>query len=87
MFKFLFITCDEATMICDKSQYNEASLFEKIQLNIHFLRCGICRLYTKQNNKMSDFFRMKATDCQKEKPCLSDIDKAALKQKLENSKA
>jgi len=36
---------------------------------------------------MSDLFRMKATDCQKEKPCLSDIDKAALKQKLENSKA
>lgn len=83
MLKSLFISCDEATLICDKSQYNEASIFEKIQLNIHFLRCKICRLYTKQNNKMSSFFRMKAADCKKEKPCMSATDKELLKQQLE----
>lgn len=86
MFKKLFITCDEATMICDKSQYNESTLFEKIQLNLHFLRCKICRLYTKQNNKMSDLFKMKAADCQKEKPCLSASDKEAFKKQLEEFK-
>ena len=86
MFKFLFITCDEATMICDKSQYGEATAWEKIKLNIHFLQCKICRMYTKQNNKMSDLFKMKAADCKKEKPCLSASDKEAFKKQLEEFK-
>jgi len=37
MFKKLNITCKQAVAICDKSQYKEATFFEKIQLNIHFL--------------------------------------------------
>ncbi len=36
MFKKLNITCKQAVAICDKSQYKEATFFEKIQLNIHF---------------------------------------------------
>ena len=84
MLKSLFITCDEATMICDKSQYNEASFYEKIQLNIHFLKCKICRLYTKQNNKMSVLFNIKAADCKKHQHCMSSADKAALKEQLKN---
>lgn len=83
MFKFLFITCDEATMICDKSQYGESTLWERIRLNIHFLQCNICKLYTKQNNKMTDIFKMKAADCKKETHCLSTKEKEALKKELE----
>lgn len=86
MFKFLFITCDEATMICDKSQYGEATAWEKVKLNIHFLQCKICRMYTKQNNKMSDLFKMKAADCKKEKPCLSALEKESFKKQLEEFK-
>lgn len=44
------ITCDEATTICDKNQYNEASLWEKIKLIIHSLTCKYCRSYSAQNN-------------------------------------
>ncbi len=86
MFKKLFITCDEATMICDKSQYNEASLFEKIQINIHFLRCKICKLYTKQNTKLTGLFRMKSVNCKKETNCMSKTDKEVLKKQLEEFK-
>ena len=86
MFKKLFITCDEATMICDKSQYNEATLFEKIQINIHFLQCKICRLYTKQNNKMTGLFKTKSVNCTSEKSCMSTAEKEALKKQLEQFK-
>jgi predicted ATP-binding protein involved in virulence len=47
------ITCDEATTICDKSQYGKATILEIIKLKIHFLGCKICSLYTKQNTLLS----------------------------------
>lgn len=83
MFKKFNITCDEATTICDKSQYGEASFYEKLQLNWHLLMCKICALYTKQNRTMTTIFKMKATDCkQQETNCLSNADKEALKEQL-----
>tara|TARA_B100000809_G_C15132490_1_gene529105 strand:- start:731 stop:991 length:261 start_codon:yes stop_codon:yes gene_type:complete len=52
------ITCDEATTICDKSQYGKASLVEVIKLRIHFLGCKFCALYTKQNNLLSKILNL-----------------------------
>ena len=87
MFKKFIITCDEATTICDKSQYGEASFLEKIKLNFHFLICKICSLYTKQNNKMSQVYKMKAQDCKKQTNCLSSDEKAVLKKQLQELEA
>ena len=86
MFKKLNITCDEATTICDKSQYKEASFFEKMQLNWHIFKCKICSLYVKQNRKMTVLFTMKSTDCKNETRCLSNSDKDSLKKELEKIK-
>jgi len=86
MFKKLRITCNEATTICDKSQYKEASFNEKIKLNLHFLTCEICRLYTKQNNKMSRLFKTNSLDCKRRINCLSEADKEVLKEQLEEYK-
>ncbi|MDO9136269.1 MAG: hypothetical protein Q7U21_00480 [Lutibacter sp.] len=47
------ITCNEATEICDKSQYKEASIWEKIKLGTHLFLCNKCGLYAKQNKMMS----------------------------------
>jgi hypothetical protein len=47
------ITCDQATVICDKNQYKEASLLEKMKLGIHLFLCKKCGLYSKQNKMMS----------------------------------
>jgi predicted ATP-binding protein involved in virulence len=47
------ITCDEATTICDKSQYGKATVLEIIKLRFHFFGCKICSLYTKQNTLLS----------------------------------
>jgi len=48
-----FIPCEEAQHTCDKSQYGEASLFEKIRLNIHLIYCKACRNYTAKNTKLT----------------------------------
>lgn len=52
------ITCDEATTICDKSQYGKATIVEVIKLRIHFLGCKICALYTKQNTLLSKILNL-----------------------------
>ena len=82
MFKKFKITCNDATTICDKAQYGEASFYEKLQLNWHLLACKVCALYSKQNRKMSDIFRMKASNCKNETMCLSSKDKDNLKEQL-----
>ena len=84
MFKKFKVTCDEATSICDKAQYGEASIYEKLQLNFHLLVCKICALYSKQNSKMTDMFKMRANSCKSETKCLSNQDKEALKEQLSN---
>ena len=82
MFKSLKITCDEATMICDKNQYGEATLLEKLKLNIHFIRCKICFLYTKQNMSLSKLYKGHSQKCKEIKHCLTTEQKEELKEKL-----
>ena len=62
----LFVSCDEAQICCDKSQYNEASFFEKIKLSLHLLYCKACRAYTKNNNKLTDLVNNKKVTSFKE---------------------
>ncbi|HHC80175.1 MAG TPA: hypothetical protein ENK46_09860 [Flavobacteriia bacterium] len=45
----LFVSCEEATAICNKNQYKEASFWEKMKLQIHLFICKKCGLYSKQN--------------------------------------
>lgn len=51
--KNIFISCDEARHTCDKSQYNEATLREKIMLTLHTLFCTACRKYSANNRKLT----------------------------------
>jgi len=44
-----FIRCDEATAICNKNQYKEASFWEKVKLSVHLFICKKCGAYSKQN--------------------------------------
>lgn len=56
---FLFITCEEAQHICDKSQYGEATLWERIKLTIRLLWCRVTQNYTKNNNKLTKLITKK----------------------------
>lgn len=48
------ISCEEAAIICNKSQYNEASFIEKIKLKLHILICAACSKYVKKNTKLTE---------------------------------
>lgn len=49
----IFINCEEAVHICDKSQYKEATFWQLIKLNMHMVYCKLCRKYTKKNSKLT----------------------------------
>ncbi|MCB0456705.1 MAG: hypothetical protein KDC91_03105 [Flavobacteriaceae bacterium] len=72
----LKIKCNESNHICDKSQYKEASLWEKIKLNIHLLYCDFCRKYTANNQRLTK--TIKSTTIK----TLCEEDKKVLKEKL-----
>lgn len=61
--RFLFISCEEAQHICDKAQYNEASTWEKIKLNIRLSWCRITRAYYKRNTKLTNVVKSAKTEC------------------------
>lgn len=56
--KFI-MPCDEANHVCDKTQYKEATLWEKIKLTLHLMYCRICRKYTKNNSKLTKLLTTK----------------------------
>ncbi len=76
------ITCEEATTICTKSQYGEANVVDKIKLNLHFLFCKICRLFSKQNTKLTDICKLAKQQQLLKTDSLSDDFKAKLKEQI-----
>ena len=50
---FLFLSCDEAYEICDKSQYGEATLWQMIKLNLRYIYCRLTQAYVKRNRKLT----------------------------------
>jgi len=56
-------SCEKANHVCDKTQYNEASLWEKIKLNIHLLYCKACREYSKDNQNLSSAVKESDVQC------------------------
>jgi len=64
---FLFISCEEAKHICDKSQYGEATIWEKFKLNIRLSWCKITRAYTKRNRALTKAIKSSKVECLKQK--------------------
>ena len=60
---FLFISCEEAYHICDKSQYGESTLWEKIKLNIRYIWCRFTRAYIKQNHALTNAMKTSNVQC------------------------
>ncbi len=47
------ISCEKAAIICNKTQYKEASFIEKLKLQFHFLMCKTCSAFTKKNTEFT----------------------------------
>ena len=76
------ISCDEATTICDKNQYGEASVREKIKLLFHLAFCGYCSEYSKQNTLMTKLFGKYVTPCEENRTLPEEVRKKIEKELL-----
>ncbi len=71
------ISCEKAAIICNKTQYKEASFMEKLKLRFHLLMCKTCSAFTKKNSELTSI-------CDKANlNGLSASDKAKMKQELQ----
>ncbi len=51
--KKILLNCTDANHTCNKSQYNDASFWEKMKLSLHLLYCRACRKYSSNNAKLT----------------------------------
>ncbi len=72
------ISCEQAAIICNKTQYREATFVEKMKLRFHLFMCKTCSKFTKQNTQLT-------TLCQKaDLHSLSESEKAKMKTELQD---
>jgi len=72
------ISCEKAAIICNKTQYQEATFMETLKLRFHLLMCKTCSKFTKQNTELT-------TLCEKANlHSLSEQEKLKMKQQLQN---
>ncbi|MDN3493944.1 hypothetical protein [Winogradskyella bathintestinalis] len=62
---FLFISCEEAKHICDKAQYNEASIWEHFKLSLRLMYCRITKSYSSKNKQLSKVIETSEVKCLK----------------------
>jgi len=72
------ISCEEATTICNKKQYNEASFVERLKFRFHILICRACSAFTKKNEKLTTLFE------KADLHSLSENEKERIKEQLQN---
>ena len=70
------ISCEEAAIICHKTQYKEATFWERMNLKFHLLMCKVCPQFSKKNSQLTEL-------CEKSKLyALSEEDKRGMKREL-----
>lgn len=71
------ISCEKAAIICNKTQYREASFADKMKLRFHLFMCKTCSKFTKQNTEFTSI-------CDKANlQSLSEQQKKAMKKELQ----
>lgn len=71
------ISCEEASNICNKSQYKEAGFWEILKLRVHILMCKTCAKFTKENTAFTSLCERAGLNV------LSENEKEAMKKDLE----
>lgn len=70
------LSCAEAASICEKTEYQEASTWERLKLKLHLFFCKTCKNYYDRNKKLTDLLQKSNL-----KTC-SKQEKEVLKQRL-----
>lgn len=63
MFKKIFVSREEAFLICDKSQYCESTLWQKVKLGVRYLICRATRAYVNRNIKLTKAMKSSNLEC------------------------
>lgn len=63
MSRLFLISKEEAFHICDKSQYRESTLWEKVKLSFRYLWCRTTRHYVNRNNKLTKTIKSSNLEC------------------------
>lgn len=72
------ISCEKAAIICNKTQYGEASFMDKLKLKFHLFMCKTCSAFTKKNTELT-------TLCEKANlHSLSEQEKSKMKEILQH---
>lgn len=74
-----FIPCNKANQVCDKAQYQEATLWTRTKLIIHLIYCRLCRKYTLNNIKLTKKIKeskIKCLDKKTKESMRKDLEKA-----------
>lgn len=72
------ISCEEARLICHKTQYKDASMIEVLKLKFHLFICKACSAFSTKNTKLT-------TLCDEATlHVLSDKEKGQMKERLKN---
>ncbi|MBP1839035.1 hypothetical protein [Formosa algae] len=80
----LFMSCEEASHICDKAQYNESTFWERLKFRTHILFCGLCKKHSADNHKLTEAIKQSKIVCLDSKT-KSEMKKC-LEQELKNQK-
>ncbi len=51
------LKCAEAANICDRSEYEESSLREKLKLRLHLFFCKNCKKYQERNRRLTQLLK------------------------------
>ena len=72
------ISCEKAAIICNKTQYREATFTEKLKLRFHLLICKTCSKFSEKNGHLT-------TLCEKANlHSLTELEKRTMKQEIQN---
>lgn len=50
----VMLSCDRATFLITKKEYQKLSCVENLQLKMHLMGCKFCRAFNKQNAVITD---------------------------------
>ena len=54
MMHAVMLSCDDATFLISKAQYNSLNFRERIQLKLHLMGCKFCSLFEDQSQVLTD---------------------------------
>lgn len=80
----ILYNCRKATFMIEKRMVKPLSFQENIELRLHLVTCGVCRLYIKQSHKIDLMVKQILKSTPPANIRLDDSFKEELKERIDN---